>query len=114
MPHMDDRGYAAVMREVIAATASVGVAAKMVRVMESEFNRIVTTSPRLGRDASGEEVRPIGERWVTIAESIYQELSDCEGTSDGVLTIEELQIFLLALLLNEVNKENKNTMPILV
>ena len=114
MPNRDDQGYAAAMREVSVATASVGAAAKMVRVLENEFNRVVTTAARLGRDASGEEVRPIGERWVTIAESIYQELSDCEGTSDGVLTIEELQIFLLALLLNEVNKENKNTMPILV
>jgi hypothetical protein len=35
----------------------------MVRVMEGEFNRVVTTegaASRLGRDASGEEVRPIG------------------------------------------------------
>ena len=68
---MPDQGYAAVLREVIVATSSVGVAAKMVRVMENEFNRIVTTSPRLGRDASGEEIRPISERWVTIAESIF-------------------------------------------
>jgi hypothetical protein len=68
---MPDQGYAAVLREVIVGPSSVGVAAKMVRVMENEFNRIVTTSPRLGRDASGEDVRPISERWVTIAESIF-------------------------------------------
>ena len=57
MPHMDDQGYAAVLREVVVATSSGGAAAagRMVRLLEGEFNRFMTTSPRLGRDASGEE-----------------------------------------------------------
>ncbi len=72
MPHMDNQGYAAVLREVVVATSSGGaVAGRMVRLLEGEFNRFVTTFPSLGRDASGEEIRPVGGRWVTIAESIY-------------------------------------------
>ena len=51
-----------VFRElVVGATSEAGAAARMVRVMEGEFNRVLTTSAaRLGRDASGEDIRSIG------------------------------------------------------
>lgn len=86
----------------------------MVELVQREFNRqIMSAGARLGTDTNGEIIGPVTLDWVQEAEGLFASLQE-SGNTYGVIQAESLQYFLLSLLLNEINFNNKDTMPLLI
>ena len=86
-------------------------------ILHQEFNFSISNPMNqiLGYDTLKEKIEPVTLKWVEIADSLFQDLQEKDpGDCTGYLTGEGLQIFLMALLLNEINQENSQTMPMLI
>jgi hypothetical protein len=89
----------------------------MIMILQQEFNYSISNPMNqiLGYDTLKEKIEPVTLKWVEIADSLFQDLQEKDpGDYTGYLTGEGLQIFLMALLLNEINQENSQTMPMLI
>ncbi len=55
----------------------------------------------------------VSEGWVQIAEEMYAMMEE-RGDITAAVDAERLQYFLMSLLLNEINFNNRDTMPLLI
>ncbi len=70
------------------------------------------TTHSLGIDTTGDIILGITKTWVKVAESLVGDLEETKSAHS--MDCEQMQIFLLALLMNEINEDNKSQMPLLI
>jgi hypothetical protein len=78
----------------------------MLDLLNKEFNLAITNpiNQVLGYDTLKEKIGQVTLKWVELADAMFSDLLEKDpGDHTGYINGESLQIFLMALLLNEIN-----------